>query len=248
MLKEKRCCYQQRFSCINGLPIQTLGRFSHLRPCTLSFLVPPKTSAHRPHRSVTSLFPLPARRFFLCVFVLSRLSFLPKLPLTAPIVPSLPYFHFPLAAFSSASLRSLISRFLPKLPLTVPIVRRHFLISTSRRLSRGAVSLFPHFPPPHPAARVIFSLFVIVLVDSRRFAFPPCVRRREEKRLREEAVGWWFVRRVGVRMIGEGGKPAGCVRCGGLVVCPAGRGEDDRGRGKARGVCQVRWVGGLSGG
>ncbi len=146
-------------------------RFSHLRLCALSSLVPPKTSAHRPHRSVTSLFPLPARRFFLCVFVLSRLSFLPKLPLTAPIVQSLPYFHFPLAAFSSASLRSLISRFLPKLPLTVPIVRRHFLISTSRSplfpLRPCALSsLVPPKTSAHRPHRSVTSLFPL---PARRF-------------------------------------------------------------------------------
>ena len=40
-----------------------------------------------------------------------------------------------------------------------------------------------------------------------------------------DAAGWWFVRRVGVRMIGEGEKPAGGVRCGGSWVRSAGRGR-----------------------
>ena len=91
------------------LPIQALGRFSHLHPCTLSF--PPQNfRSPPPSFAVTSLFPLPARRFsHLRLCALSSL-FLPKLPLTAPIVPSLPYFHFPPAAFSSVSLCSLVSR------------------------------------------------------------------------------------------------------------------------------------------
>ncbi len=186
MLKEKRCCYQQRFSCINGLPIQTLGRFSHLRPCTLSFLVPPKTSAHRPHRSVTSLFPLPARRFFLCVLALSHLSFPPKTPAHRPHrSPSLPYFHLPPTVSGC--------RF-PFSPLSAPSScrTRHFFSVCHRPCRQPSVCL-----PPMCAAE----------------------RRKKASR-----------------------------RSGGLVVCPAGRGEDDRGRGKARGVCQVRWVVGSLGG
>ncbi len=91
---------------------------------------------------------------------------------------------------------------------------------------------FPFFPTFRPLILPYASFFLrpsSSLSTAVGLPSPMCVAERRKKASRRSGgssvrpAGRGEDDRVGVRMIGEGEKPAGCVRCGGLVVRPAGR-------------------------